>query len=415
MRLLKILSCSLALALALAAACSSSTDPARLDGPYDGTPQSRPRVFASNLTYLGSFRVPNHDGSGSQNNSFAYGGTALSYYPARNSLFYGGHDWYQELGEIEIPQTLSSSSTATVLQHLNDATGGRMNDVDEGTVKLGGSLVYNGRLIVTAYSYYDADGNQSRSHFVAANLSTAGAGVSGPFAVTGAANPRSKAGYMGIIPEEWRALLGGPALTGNCCLSIISASSAGPSITVFDPDDVGVVTPVPGATLLFYPLGNATTQSGTTQNQIFVQSDVIAGVAFPPGTRSVLFFGRHGTGAYCYGPGTSNPSLAGQPSGEGDDWCYDPAQSSKGTHAYPYRHQVWAYDANDLLEVRSGTREPWDVTPYAVWPLNEMDASGGAGIRGAAFDPETGRVFITEAYGEDPVVHVYRVCTNSAC
>jgi hypothetical protein len=379
-------------------------------GPdYDGTPQTQPRVTQSHMTYVGSFRVPHNDNSGSQNNTFAYGGTALGYNPANNSLFYGGHDWYQELAEIAIPDVIAATATASVVQQLSDVTGGRMGSVDDGNVKLGGTLWYNGRLIVTAYSYYDADGNQRRTHFALSNGSTSGAGVSGPFEMGGVANARSKAGYMGIVPEEWRSLLGGPALTGNCCLSIISASSAGPSVSVFNPDDVGVVNPVPATTLLFYPLGNATTQNGTSHNEIFVQSDVVAGVAFPRGTRSVLFFGRHGQGPYCYGPGTSNAALVGTPSGEGDPWCYDPAASSKGTHAYPYRHQVWAYDANDLLAVKNGEREVWDVRPYAVWTLTEMDSSGGAGIRGAAFDPVTGRVFITEAYGETPVVHVYRI------
>jgi hypothetical protein len=217
---------------------------------------------------------------------------------------------------------------------------------------------------------------------------------------------------MAEIPNEWRTLLGGPVLTGQCCLSILGATSAGPSLTVFDPDDIGVRSPLPGTTLLFYPLGNATTRDGTFKNDIFVQSDVVAGVAFPRGTRTVLFIGRHGTGSYCYGPGTNDQSLAGRPSGNGaDPWCYDPASSSKGTHAFPYVHQIWAYDANDLVAVKNGQRQTWDVRPYAVWRLTEMNSLGGAGIRGAAFDPASGRIFITEDYGESPAVHVYRVET----
>ncbi|WP_297636486.1 hypothetical protein [Caldilinea sp.] len=52
---------------------------------------------------------------------------------------------------------------------------------------------------------------------------------------------------------------------------------------------------------------------------------------------------------------------------------------------------------------------PWEVQPYAVWRLTEMDAVGGASIAGAAFDPDAGRLYITEQYGDEPVVHVYRV------
>jgi hypothetical protein len=120
-------------------------------------------------------------------------------------------------------------------------------------------------------------------------------------------------GYMTVIPEEWRSLLGGPALTGLCCVSILSTTSAGPAATVFDPDAVGVKSPIPGSTLLHYPLGNATTHEGTESNAIFVQSDAVVGMAFPAGSRSVLFFGRHGNGAYCYGTGAD---------------CHDPVAGS---------------------------------------------------------------------------------------
>jgi hypothetical protein len=108
---------------------------------------------------------------------------------------------------------------------------------------------------------------------------------------------------------------------------------------VFDPSEIGVVAgPAAGHTVLFYPLDNPTTGNGIVANDIFMQSDVVAGVAFPPGTRSVLFIGTHGKGEYCYGPGTTDPSLHGQPDGEGNVWCYDLVSSSK--HARIPVHQV---------------------------------------------------------------------------
>jgi hypothetical protein len=70
---------------------------------------------------------------------------------------------------------------------------------------------------------------------------------------------------------------------------------------------------------------------------------------------------------------------------------------------------VWAYDANDLLKVRSGEYQPWQVQPYAVWGLDEMNSDGSAGITGAVFDPASLRVYITENYGDEPAVHVYQI------
>jgi len=120
----------------------------------------------------------------------------------------------------------------------------------------------------------------------------------------------------------------------------------------------------------------------------------MGGMAFPPGSRSLLFIGRQGLGPYCYGVGSD---------------CGDPADNSKGTHAYPYQHQVWAYDANDLLAVKNGQKLPWEVQPYATWSLDDMDTSGGAAIRGAGYDPSLGRLYIAQAYGDEPRIDVYQI------
>jgi hypothetical protein len=108
----------------------------------------------------------------------------------------------------------------------------------------------------------------------------------------------------------------------------------------------------------------------------------------------VLFIGRQGIGEFCYGTGEE---------------CDDPVDGSKGTHAYPYVHQVWAYDALDLLAVKEGQMEPWDVLPFDFWVLEDMDSEGGATIAGATYDPVGGRVYVTERYGEEPAVHVYQI------
>ncbi len=352
-----------------------------------GSSDPLPLLQITDLVYVGAFRVPNQDNSG---NSLGYAGHALSYNPENHSLFFGGHDWYQQLCEIGIPPTIALTQTATVLQDCEDVTEGRLGLVDQDTIKLGGTLRHNDRLIVSAYTYYDADGDQTLSHF-ASDLDLSQTGdVQGPYQVGDWAGFVS--GYMAPIPLEWQTALGGPALTGNCCLSIISRTSYGPAISVFDPDQVGVVEPISATHLLNYPPDHPLAAWDAT-GPYFNGSTNIVGVALPPGTRSVLFFGRHGIGEFCYG----GPE------------CNDPVSSYQGTHAYPYVHQVWAYDVEDLVAVLEGTLEPWEVLPYGIWRLDEMDDAGSATIAGAAFDPATGRVYITESYGETPVVHVYQI------
>lgn len=379
--------------LACASAPLAFPEPAK-EGFYAAYRQSTaslaelPLLPQSAITYVGAFRVPQQDGNG---NDLTWGGYALAIDPVSNGLFIGCHDWHQRLAEISIPAVIALTQTATILQNCADATEGRLDLVDDYLPKLGGSLVYNGRLIVSAYGYYDADFSQVLSHFVSSpDLSQTG-DVAGPYQMGDWAG--IVAGYMATIPNEWRSAFGGPALTGQCCIPIISRTSAGPAASVFNPDHVGDAHPVPATPVLYYPLEHPLAPE-TTQNDYFNLTTQIVGVAFPPGTRSVLFFGKHGSGPYCYGTAEE---------------CGDPVDPYKGPHAYPYVHQVGVYDALELLAVKDGQRQPWEVQPYAIWRLSEMDAAGSASIAGAAYDPTGGRVYITEQYGDEPVVLVYRI------
>lgn len=87
----------------------------------------------------------------------------------------------------------------------------------------------------------------------------------------------------------------------------------------------------------------------------------------------------------------------------------DPDGSSKGTHAYPYVPEVWAYDAGDLAAVRKGIKKPWSVKPYATWKLPLT--LGSPQIGGVAYDPAAGIVYVSQQFGDDtaPLVHVFSV------
>jgi hypothetical protein len=109
----------------------------------------------------------------------------------------------------------------------------------------------------------------------------------------------------------------------------------------------------------------------------------------------VLFIGTTGVGDYCYGEAAA---------------CGDPSNNSKGEHAYPYKAYVWAYDANDLAAVKAGAKQPWQIVPYATWELPGISV-GYDGIGGAAYDPATRRIYVSEKNGdgERPLIHVFKV------
>ena len=379
-------------------------------------------VRSSHLTYLGAFRFP-----GDARNDYAYGGTSIGFNPANNSLFARGHDWYQLVGEISIPAPVITSDfaalpVAAVLQNQTDITEGHLNEVGAdgasiGGCKVGGLLVHEGRLIGTSYAYYDAGGSARRSHFTS-GLDFAQTGDFRGMYRVGTWNPGFVAGHMAHIPPEWRTALGGPVLTGLDGVPIVSRTSYGPTISVFDPAQLGVVDPVPATLLFGYTYEHATLGTwgnSTEYNPQFNQAAGSSGVVFPFGSDSVLFFGSAGVGIPCYGQGTSDRSLDRTPvPGTNGQvlYVYDPASGSKGCHAYPYVAYIWAYRAADLARVAAGQLQFWQVVPYATWELPlPFGPEGQDGVGGAAYDPATNRIFVCQynAVGASPIIHVYRV------
>jgi hypothetical protein len=358
-----------------------------------------PLVQSKDLVLEGSFRLPEGTFGGSE---FAYGGTGLAFNAASRSLFIVGHDHHQQVAEIAIPEirkgtSVSSLATATVLQPFTDPTEGTMASVDPGEtnpIKVGGLLPFQGRLYTSVYVYYDADRTQRLTHFVSGtNLSTTH-DVRGPYQV-GTAGAGYIDGYFAEVPALWQSLLGGPVVNGQCCIPIITRTSYGPALFALNPADIGVKNPAPATPLVYYP-SDHTVNEWNVKSTFFNGSTEVGGVVIPEGTRSALFFGRHGLGSFCYGEGAA---------------CGDPSNPYKGNHAYPYSTYVWAYDLLDLAAVKAGRKRPWDVRPYAVWSLPLPFGVTDARLRGATYDRSTGRIFITQGSGDGPLplVHVFKI------
>lgn len=341
--------------------------------------------------YLGSFTVPRDIHAGGQANAgFEYGGYALGINPIKNSLYMTGHDWDQFYGEISIP---ALGQRAALLQPLVDPTVGKIYQINPGVGHpvLGGSLVVNNTLVLSAFTFYDGESSAKADHFQRPlTLSGPGSQVIGPYRVNASMNPGYTGGYMAPIPAAWQAPLGGTALTGNCCLSVIARTSRGPALFAFDPVSQDA-TAVP---LVYYDNDDTHALAPVrTQNPMFNLATRIRGVVMIDG--SVLFVGVQGTGPYCYGEGAE---------------CKDPVNPYKGEHAYPYRTQIWAYAAADLAKVKAGTLAPWQVKPYATWTLPQI-GTGYDVAGGMVFHPTTKRVYITKRFGEGdrPTVEVYEV------
>lgn len=381
------------------------------------TPQQQPLLQASDITYLGAITAPATLGSGPA-------GLAVQ----GDRMFYGQGPSYFEL---TLPPL---GGTATIVNQVQLPRAYLLGT--DNPVLCGGILPCGtDRRVVTAFNYYDASGKVSHSHWMVQDDGT----VLGPFPMATPATAGLDrgwindglragmvAGFMAPIPAEWQSLFGGPALTGQCCIPIIWRSSSGPSASVFDPAHVGSQTPIPSTMLVGYPSKRETLgiYDGGPNGEVgpwYSGPDQYGGVAFPAGTRTVLFVHRRAA-SMCYGPGTRDISLhrTKHPTWTIQNpkiWCYDGADNQdQGGHGPLYTPTVTAYDANELLAVKEGTKKPWEVLPYAAWPLPQFPIGTMAApeqnmIRGAYFDPDTRRLYVGQTGSK--VIRVYEIAAKN--
>jgi hypothetical protein len=294
-------------------------------------------IQSTTLVYAGAFKVPTsgfavNTPNGAQN---LYTGAGITFSAAGNnglgSLFLFGTGGRSTDGkdtliaEITIPTPviatdttpagLSQLSRATALQGFYSGTDGTTYDVTDPRNAPGGLLVFGASLLVSHYIAYDGGNQGVKSHWTHSLTLSNQASAVGPLQL-GTLNTNHPAGLMGgamaTIPAAWWTPLGGKAMTGLSNVSIISRSSAGPAAFAFDPADLGVTSPVPTSSLVYYPSGhqlqsNVIGRSNTLYNTA-MQQYPSWGLAFPSNHRSVLFVAAFGTGNYNYGEGTQNLS-----------------------------------------------------------------------------------------------------------
>jgi hypothetical protein len=333
------------------------------------------------------------------------------------TLFYKGHDHHPgAVAQISVPAQFGrglrfeSLPKAAVIQPFRDVTDGALRSSPNSLGLMGngagvtGLLVRGGKLLVSASLWYEY--SQNNSHGVSGvDLSEAG-DFEGFMTPTGRSVifPRAMSGSMVNIPAEWQAALGGDILGGNYPTSIISANSSGPSLTVLRVNTAARPARYEGETVMFFPLDRAmcgVPGCHESLNPIFTWATEYTGKAFIPGTRTVIFVGKHPVGEMWYG-GPTSPT--GKPAS-----CDD---GGWGQKAAGWEYRVAAFDANDLVRVRQGKLDRSAVRPYATWPIPDFPVADCTKIRSAAYDEETQQLFIAHGARADIRIDVYRVGAN---
>ena len=169
--------------------------------------------------------------------------------PARNSLFV--NSLHYKVAEVTIPAPVNTSDVNRVscvlvspaVQRSERRSFGRHRP-RHGDGRTARS--WRPAVLSTGYVYCDGPLNtQVASHFSDSDEPVGDQAFAGMSQVWETGKAGFVAGYMANIPAQWQSLLGGPALTGQCCIPLVTRTSFGPSAFGFDPAGIGANTALP--------------------------------------------------------------------------------------------------------------------------------------------------------------------------
>lgn len=371
-------------------------------------------ILPEDFEYLGAIRVPGGDIGTS---SFANTDGVLALNPDGDqggpddghpgSLYLSGHIREEQVAEINIPTPVRSATkrwqdlpSARVLTSFKDPTGGLRDStgIPSGDFRLGGMVVFNGKLYWTCYRWYNVAGAQHPSHgacelLSASNLSSKGVWFLGDY------HSQMVGGPITVIPRDVADQhLGGKRLASGLQVTTGRATTShGPSLFAFQvpsspPANLSKLTVDP---LVYYP--------STNPLQDYVACDAWRGVSWisSGGRATVLFTGKKSYGESFYGEGRP---------GDCEPW--------KGYHCDPYDFIITFYNPADLIAVAKGQRSPYTAKPYKSYSVKaQMWPKCDGRLGGCAFDERLGYLYVVQpaAYQEMadgprlPLIHVWKL------
>jgi len=385
------------------------------------TPINLPLINISQLQYIGGFRVP-YGTFGASGTQYAEGPIAVV--PGGTSMFIVGKTKDQAIAEISIPQLVNDNlditnlNIATVLQPFRMVLPAPSTGNPQRLDRIGGMALVNGKLLVNAFEYYDADTNVTHTTMVINNpLKLASSSIDGYYAVSGRAHV---AGWISPVPTNLQSSLGGTHLMGHSTgTPIISRHSVGPSAFAISPASQ-MIGASPGSSISTTKLMDfsLSTPAGDTQKQgaAYLDNTIktnnlwtrISDAAYGfivPGTRTYLTIGH--TGGITNGIGYKITQDTGYK-------CPGPCSFVRADN-YNY---YWLWDVNDLLAVKNGQMNAYDVMPYAYGKFNApFQGKGLKKIIGGSFDDQKSILYLTledadylqNQYNPTPVIIAYKI------
>jgi hypothetical protein len=137
---------------------------------------------------------------------------------------------------------------------------------------------------------------------------------------------------------------------------------------------------------------------------------VLGGAVIPNNTKSVLVYGSCGGGLYQYTISTIS-------NGKARYFANTTSTDTPGEKAWPYRMRVWAYNIDELEQVRLGVTPLANIKPYAVWNFSApFKGAGSFATGGVTYDTVNKRIFASMSglsFG-NMVIHCWQITGSSA-
>lgn len=383
-------------------------------------PEEQERYGPSGFKYVGAFRLPLST-FGDSRLGYAQGTIALNSNNDNDSFFVIGHAHHLAIAEFTIPELVNSS----VLNNLNMAQapiqnfesilnripGGNADGLD----RLTGMEIINGALVINATEAYDGDTNNKDTTFIIREPSQlATSAIDGFFEFDSGSHA---SGWISKIPQEWQPVLNGGHVTGFASnYSINSRNSMGPSAFLFDPVNLLNVDPLISPSIK------------TTRLLDFSVDHRLSTLKIDDNPRNVLWTDVSKANYGFIIPHTRTyatiGSSGGHESGVGYKITQDNGKLCSGPCSYEAKdnyNYLWLWDVNDLVKVKSGLLEAYNVRPY--WhgkfpaPFQNYSSLGYALIIGADYDEVSKRLYLLlgnvdrlqSKYERAPVMVVYEV------
>jgi hypothetical protein len=391
------------------------------DDSADGL--STQRLMPADFVYLGAIRLPENP-SGSEVQSWAWGGYAMTYYPAGDvtgasdeypgSIYASGHSWQHLVAEISIPLPVISAQknvnalhTANFLQSFTD-------------------IHYLGQLELPrgGLAYLSAKGNQNSGKLYfcrGAHYQDEEDFLTLGWCELNLANPQIQFGWI-IDPAHYLYntndyMLEIPAGFAETYLNGMSLgcgrfrdggwSGQGPSLHAMAPWQDGNPPAYGSAcaykTLIAYTSSEDYDQTAYTMTN-YHHSDEWSGAEWlTAGDKGALVFvGTKGQGNCWYGD-ENGP-------------CLD-CEGSRGWWSDRFEGQFIFYDPADLAKVAQGTLPASQIQPYASlnvdqYLYNIQSAQQKYHLGACCFDRTRGFFYVFETLAEEdarPLIHVWKV------